>query len=64
MSLNKKFQIYCENNKFEINKEQIKVIDNIENFYKKNFNNSLINKIFKKNSCNIGFYFIKHIFVT
>ena len=56
MNLNKKFQIYCENNKFEINKEQIKVIDNIENFYKKNFNNSLINKIFKKNSCNIGFY--------
>ena len=33
MNLNKKFQIYCENNKFEINKEQIKVIDNIENFY-------------------------------
>jgi len=58
MSLIKKFLIYCENNNFEINKEQIKVIDKLENFHKENFENSFIKKIFKKNSNNIGFYLV------
>ena len=58
MSLIKKFQIYCKNNNFEINKEQIKVIDKLENFHKENFENSFIKKIFKKNSNNIGFYLV------
>jgi len=58
MSLIKKFLIYCENNNFEINKEQIKVINKLQNFHKENFENYFIKKIFKKNSYNIGFYLV------
>ena len=58
MRLINKFQIYCENNNFEINKEQIKVINKLQNFHKENFENYFIKKIFKKNSYNIGFYLV------
>jgi predicted ATPase len=58
MRLINKFKIYCENNNFEINKEQIKVINKLQNFHKENFENYFIKKIFKKNSYNIGFYLV------
>ena len=58
MRLINKFQIYCENNNFEINKEQIKIINKLQNFHKENFENYFIKKIFKKNSYNIGFYLV------
>ncbi len=50
------FLEHCKKNKFNINQNQFKVIDQLENYYNKNFKNSLLKKIFKKNSDDSGFY--------
>ena len=56
MNLKKLFIEYCEDNKFEINHNQLDIIHNLENYYKQNFNQSLLKKIFKKKINNLGFY--------
>ena len=50
------FLEHCKKNKFNINQNQIKVIEQLEIYHKKNFKNSLLKKIFKKNSDELGFY--------
>ena len=50
------FLEHCKKNKFNINQNQFKVIDQLENYHNKNFKNSLLKKIFKKNSDDSGFY--------
>ena len=50
------FLEHCKKNKFNINQNQIKVIEQLENYHNKNFKNSLIKKIFKKKSDELGFY--------
>jgi len=56
MNLNKSFLNYCELNKFEINQNQLDIIDNLKDYYNYNFNQSLLNKIFKRKDNRLGFY--------
>ncbi len=50
------FLEHCKKNKFNINQNQIKVIEQLKSYHNKNFKNSLLKKIFKKNSDELGFY--------
>ena len=50
MNLKKVFLKHCENNVYEINQRQLNIIDNLLDYYKDNFDQSLLNKIFKKNN--------------
>ena len=48
MNYKKKFIDHCKHKKFEINDNQIAIIENIENFYQKNFKNNFFNYLFLK----------------
>ncbi len=58
MNFKKLFLKHCENNQFEINPNQLDIIDDLEKYYSNNFNQSFFNKIFKKNTKNLGFYLV------
>ena len=58
MNLKKVFLKHCENNVYEINQRQLCIIDNLLDYYKDNFDKSLLNKIFKKNNYRPGFYLV------
>ena len=58
MNLKKVFLKHCENNVYEINQRQLNIIDNLLDYYKDNFDKSLLNKIFKKNNYRPGFYLV------
>ena len=49
MNLKKLFINYCEDQQYEINQNQLDIINNLQNYYKGNFNQNLFSKIFKKN---------------
>ena len=57
MNLKRLFLEYCKNNQFEINLDQLDIIAELKTFYKDNFKQSFLNKIFKKNY-KIGFYLV------
>ena len=48
MNLKKIFLKHCENNLYEINQKQLSIIRNLEDFFNDNFDQSFLNKIFKK----------------
>ena len=58
MNLNQSFLKHCEVNKFEINQNQLDIIDNLKDYYNDNFHQSLLSKIFKKNISKLGFYLV------
>ena len=58
MNFKKLFFIYFENNQYEINPNKLDIIDDLEKYYSNNFNQSFFNKIFKKNTKNLGFYLV------
>jgi len=58
MNLYKTFLQHCEDNKYEINKNQINIINNLKDYYDDNFNQGLLNKIFKKKDNKLGFYLV------
>ncbi len=58
MNLNNLFLKHCEKNKYEINQNQLDIINHLKNYYDKNFNQSLINKFFRKKNSKIGFYLV------
>ena len=58
MNLNKTFFQHCEDNKYEINQNQIDIINNLKDYYDDNFNQGLLNKIFKKKNRKLGFYLV------
>ena len=58
MNLNKDFLHHCEDNKYEINQNQINIIKILKNYYDDNFNQGLLNKIFKKKNSKLGFYLV------
>jgi len=57
MKLNKFFLEHCKANKFEINKNQLEVIENLENFYKENYSSNLFRKLFNRTK-KFGFYLV------
>ena len=56
MNLKKSFLIYCEDNQFEINDNQINIINDLQGYYLKNFKKSFLNKIFFIKENKLGFY--------
>ena len=47
MNLKKSFLNYCEVEKYEINQNQLELINYLEDYYKTNFKQTFFNKIFK-----------------
>tara|TARA_B100001093_G_scaffold134005_1_gene126635 strand:+ start:3112 stop:4158 length:1047 start_codon:yes stop_codon:yes gene_type:complete len=58
MNLNKSFLKHCKSNQYEINKDQLNIIDNIKIYYERNFKQSFLNSIFKKKNNKLGFYLV------
>ncbi len=58
MKLDKFFLKHCEVNKYEINQNQLDIISNLKDYYKKNFNRNYFGKIFKKKESKLGFYLV------
>ena len=58
MNLNKLFLNHCENNQYEINKNQIDTIDKLKDYYSSNFNQNFLKKFFKKDKSKLGFYLV------
>tara|TARA_B100000963_G_scaffold176009_1_gene153033 strand:- start:887 stop:1942 length:1056 start_codon:yes stop_codon:yes gene_type:complete len=50
------FLEHCKKNEFNINQNQIKVVEQLENYNTQNFKKSLLKKIFKKKTNQLGFY--------
>ena len=48
MNLKNFFLKHCEDKNYEINQNQLDIIDNLKNFYSDNFYQSFLVKIFKK----------------
>ncbi len=58
MNLKKLFLKFCEDNQFEINHNQLDIIKNLKDYYSRNFNQNLLNKIFKNDGDKLGFYLV------
>ena len=56
MNLKNLFQKFCKKNNLEINSYQLKVIDELKNYYNVNFNKSFLKKFFSKNNSKKAFY--------
>ncbi len=56
MNLKKSFLEYCKEKQYEINQNQLIIIDELKNYYIENFNQNLLTKIFKKKNKKLGFY--------
>ena len=56
MNLKRQFLKYCDDEQFEINQNQIDIISDLKNYYRNNFNQSFLNKIFKKKNNKPGYY--------
>ena len=55
-NLEEKFNLYCNLENLEINYNQLLVIQKLQDFYKKNFNSSFFNFLFKKENSKKSFY--------
>ena len=58
MNLNKLFLNHCEDKQYEINQNQINIIDKLKDFYSSNFNQNFLKKFFKKEKSKLGFYLV------
>ena len=58
MNLKKSFLKLCEDKEFEINMNQLIIIERLINFYNENFKKSLLNRILNKKDTNLGFYLV------
>ena len=58
MNLKKLFLEHCEVSQFEINQNQLAIINKLKDYYTKNFNQSLLNKFFNKENYKLGFYLL------
>ena len=56
MNLKKLFLDHCEIKQYEINQNQLDLINYLEDYYKSNFNQTFLNKIFNKEDNKLGFY--------
>ena len=50
MNLDNLFKNFCIKNNLEVNSYQISIIDELKKYYNLNFNKSILNKLFLKNS--------------
>ena len=58
MNLKKLFLDHCNVNQYEINQDQLDIIENLKKFYLSNFYQTIISKILRKNKSKLGFYLV------
>ena len=58
MNLSNSFLKFCEEKEYEINANQITIIEKLGKFYNQNFNKSFLKKIFTKKNNKLGFYLV------
>ncbi len=58
MNLKKLFIDHCKLNEYEINQNQLIIIEELKNYYNRNFDYNFFSKIFKKKEKKLGFYLI------
>ena len=58
MNLKKLFLDHCDVNQYEINQDQLDIIENLKKFYLSNFYQTIISKILRKNKSKLGFYLV------
>ena len=61
MNLKKSFLKHCEKNQFEVNKNQLDIVENLHNFYRENFNQLYLITLFKKKNRKFGFYLVGEV---
>ena len=58
MNLKDLFVKHCEENNYEINQNQLDIINNLKNYYKNNFKKNFFSNIFRKKELRLGFYLV------
>ena len=58
MNLKKSFLNHCEVNQYEVNHNQIDIVNDLNDFYKNNYNQSFLNKILKNKNKKLGYYLV------
>ena len=58
MNLKKSFLNLCENKEYEVNENQISIVEKLSEYYNLNFNQTLIKKIIKDKNKKSGFYLV------
>ena len=58
MNLNKSFLKHCQNHQFEINPNQVEIVNSLSNYYIENFKQNLLKKIFSKKFKKLGYYLV------
>ena len=58
MKLKKLFLSHCEKKGYEINQKQLEIVNHLKDYYSNNFDQTFINKIFRKNDEKLGFYLV------
>ena len=58
MNIKKLFLNHCEVNKYEINQNQLDIINDLKDYYNKNFKKNFLRKIFKKERGKLGYYLV------
>ncbi len=58
MNLNKSFLKHCKTNKYEINQNQLDIIEYLNDYHKNNFQKNIFNEFFKKKNTKLGFYLV------
>ena len=58
MNLKKTFLNHCQKNQFEINNNQLDIINDLKEFYEKNFKHFSLLKIFSKKNTKLGYYLV------
>ena len=58
MNFNQLFLKHCAKNKYEVNSNQLDIVNNLKDYYKDNFKQSFLNRILKKKDKKLGFYLV------
>ncbi len=58
MNLKKLFIDHCENQQYEINQNQLDIVNYLKIYYSENFTQSFFSKFFKKKKNKLGFYLV------
>ena len=61
MNLKKLFINHCEDHQFEINQNQLDIINYLRIYYSENFTQSFFSKFFKKKKNKLGFYLVGEV---
>ena len=58
MNLKKFYLEHCEVKQYEINQNQLKIINDLNEYYSENFNQTFLSNFLKKKSSKLGFYLV------